>query len=33
VLNPGKVLDGGAEHDRPPADSVPACERAPAGVP
>jgi glycolate oxidase len=32
VLNPGKVLDGGAEHDRPPADSVPACERAPAGV-
>jgi glycolate oxidase len=33
VLNPGKVLDlEPVQHDRPPPDSVPACERAPAGV-
>jgi glycolate oxidase len=33
VLNPGKVLDlEPVQHDRPPPDSVPACEGAPAGV-
>ena len=33
VLNPGKVLDlDGGDADPPVGDSVPACERAPAGV-